>query len=52
MKESIQTPKCLICGNFLTPALECKNFTTDEWDEHSYKCDWCNKGSSLRVSIG
>lgn len=46
------TPKCAVCGNIMTPATECKNIATGEWDECTYKCDCCHKGSSLRLSIG
>lgn len=45
--------KCDICGTPLIPDIKALNFTTKEWDEHTYKfnCD-CMKNKNIRISIG
>lgn len=47
--KNIKRPVCLNCGRKLEPALECKNFVSGKWDEHTWKCE-CAPG--LFLSIG
>jgi len=49
MDENTERIKCLNCGKVFEPDLEAKNFITNEWDEHTYKCN-CMPG--MRISIG
>ena len=55
MKRLISKEKCELCGNYLIPDPESKNFVTGEWDEHTYFPCGCVGGEiakNIRVSIG
>lgn len=45
----IKYPKCLNCGRELKPALDCLNFVTGEWDEHSFRCPCFPKNVILSI---
>lgn len=46
---------CENCKKELKPALDCKNFVTGEWDEHTflpfYEC-YPDIDKNLRLSVG
>ena len=50
----MEKEKCRLCGEYLIPDKESKNFATGEWDEHIYfPCYCCGEvDKNLRISIG